>query len=197
MLRVGLTGGIGSGKSTASQHFSSLGAYVINTDEEAKNLISTNETVQNELIAEFGTDIIDGTENVNKKKLARIAFQDQDHQQRLNSVVHPYIYNLIDKEFNQVLNVGKHDIFIVDGALIFESGYDVHLDYVIVVTAQLKNRMERALGRETLSREEILKRIEFQWPEKEKVNLADFVVHNDGTEKELHKNIEGLVKKLI
>ena len=197
MLRVGLTGGIGSGKSTASQHFSSLGAYVINADEEAKNLISTNETVQNELIAEFGTDIIDGTGSVNKKKLARIAFQDQDHQQRLNSVVHPYIYNLIDKEFNEVLNVGKHGIFIVDGALIFESGYDVHLDYVIVVTAQLKNRMERALGRETLSREEILKRIEFQWPEKEKVNLADFVVHNDDTEKELHKNIEGLVKKLI
>ena len=196
MIRVGLTGGIGSGKSTASQYFSSLGAYVINADEEAKNLISTNETVQNELIAEFGTDIIDGTGSVNKKKLARIAFQDQDHQQRLNSVVHPYIYNLIDKEFNQVLNVGKHDIFIVDGALIFESGYDVHLDYVIVVTAQLKHRMERALGRETLSREEILKRIEFQWPEKEKVNLADFVVHNDGTEKELHKNIEGLVKKL-
>ena len=197
MLRVGLTGGIGSGKSTASQHFNSLGAYVINADEEAKNLISTNETVQNELIAEFGTDIIDGTGSVNKKKLARIAFQDQDHQQRLNSVVHPYIYNLIDKEFNEVLNVGKHGIFIVDGALIFESGYDVHLDYVIVVTAQLKHRMERALGRETLSREEILKRIEFQWPEKEKVNLADFVVHNDGTEKELHKNIEGLVKKLI
>ena len=197
MLRVGLTGGIGSGKSTASQHFSSLGAYVINADEEAKNLISTNEIVQNELIAEFGTDIIDGTGSVNKKKLARIAFQDQDHQQRLNSVVHPYIYNLIDKEFNQVLNVRKHDIFIVDGALIFESGYDVHLDYVIVVTAQLKHRMERALGRETLSREEILKRIEFQWPEKEKVNLADFVVHNDGTEKELHKNIEGLVKKVI
>ena len=197
MLRVGLTGGIGSGKSTASQHFSSLGAYVINADEEAKNLISTNETVQNELIAEFGTDIIDGTGSVNKKKLARIAFQDQDHQQRLNSVVHPYIYNLIDKEFNQVLNIGKHGIFIVDGALIFESGYDVHLDYVIVVTAQLKHRMERALGRETLSREEILKRIEFQWPEKEKVNLADFVIHNDGTEKELHKNIEGLVKKLI
>jgi len=197
MLRVGLTGGIGSGKSTASQHFNSLGAYVINADEEAKNLISTNETVQNELIAEFGTDIIDGTGSVNKKKLARIAFQDQDHQQRLNSVVHPYIYNLIDKEFNQVLNVGKHDIFIVDGALIFESGYDVHLDYVIVVTAQLKHRMERALGRETLSREEILKRIEFQWPEKEKVNLADFVIHNDGTEKELHKNIEELIKKLI
>ena len=84
----------------------------------------------------------------------------------------------------------------MDGALIFESGYDAHLDYIIVVTAQLKHRMERALGRETLSRDEILKRIEFQWPEEEKVNLADFVIHNDGTEDELIKNVESLIEKL-
>ena len=152
MLRIGLTGGIGSGKSTASQHFESLGAYLMNADIEAKNLIDTKETVQHELISEFGTDIIDGTGKVNKQKLARVAFQDEDNLYRLNSVVHPYIYDLIDQKFNQVLNVGKHGLFIVDGALIFESGYDAHLDYVIVVTAQLKNRMERALVRQTLSR---------------------------------------------
>ena len=196
MLRIGLTGGIGSGKSTASQHFESLGAYVMNADIEAKNLIDTKETVQHELISEFGTDIIDGTGKVNKQKLARVAFQDEDHLYRLNSVVHPYIYDLIDQKFNQVLNVGKHGLFIVDGALIFESGYDAHLDYVIVVTAQLKHRMERALGRQTLSREEIIKRIEYQWPEEEKVNLADFVIHNDGTEDELKHNVDSLIKKL-
>lgn len=196
MLKVGLTGGIGSGKSTASRYFESLGAFVLDADEEAKNLIMSNETVQHELISEFGTDIIDGTGRVNKKKLARIAFQDEDHQQRLNSVVHPYIFNLIDKEFNRVLNDKKHGVFIVDAALIYETGFDAHLDYVIVVTAHLKNRMERALGRETLSREEILKRVGFQWPEEEKVNMADFVVHNDGTEAELQKNIESLIKKL-
>ncbi len=196
MLRIGLTGGIGSGKSTASQHFKSLGAYVMNADIEAKNLIDTKETVQHELISEFGTDIIDGTGTVNKQKLARVAFQDEDHLYRLNSVVHPYIYDLIDQKFNQVLNVGKHGLFIVDGALIFESGYDAHLDYVIVVTAQLKNRMERALVRQTLSREEIIKRIEYQWPEEEKVNLADFVIHNDGTEEDLKHNVESLIKKL-
>ena len=196
MLRIGLTGGIGSGKSTASQHFESLGAYVMNADIEAKNLIDTKETVQHELISEFGTDIIDGTGTVNKQKLARVAFQDEDHLYRLNSVVHPYIYDLIDQKFNQVLNVGKHGLFIVDGALIFESGYDAHLDYVIVVTAQLKHRMERALGRQTLSREEIIKRIEYQWPEEEKVNLADFVIHNDGTEDELKHNVDSLIKKL-
>ena len=196
MLKVGLTGGIGSGKSTASRYFESLGAFVLDADEEVKSLITSNETVQYELISEFGTDIIDGTGRVNKKKLARIAFQDEDHQQRLNSVVHPYIFNLIDKEFNRVFNDKKHGVFIVDAALIYETGFDVHLDYVIVVTAHLKNRMERALGRETLSREEILKRVGFQWPEEEKVNMADFVVHNDGTEAELQKNIESLIKKL-
>jgi len=196
MLKVGLTGGIGSGKSTASRYFESLGAFVLDADEEVKSLITSNETVQYELISEFGTDIIDGTGRVNKKKLARIAFQDEDHQQRLNSVVHPYIFNLIDKEFNRVFNDKKHGVFIVDAALIYETGFDAHLDYVIVVTAHLKNRMERALGRETLSREEILKRVGFQWPEEEKVNMADFVVHNDGTEAELQKNIESLIKKL-
>ena len=196
MLKVGLTGGIGSGKSTASRYFESLGAFVLDADEETKNLITSNETVQHELISEFGTDIIDGTGRVNKKKLARIAFQDEDHQQRLNSVVHPYIFNLVDKEFNRVLNDKKHGVFIVDAALIYETGFDAHLDYVIVVTAHLKNRMERALGRKTLSREEILKRVGFQWPEEEKVNMADFVVHNDGTEAELQKNIESLIKKL-
>ena len=118
MLRIGLTGGIGSGKSSASQHFESLGAYVMNADVEAKNLIDTKETVQHELISEFGTDIIDGTGKVNKQKLARVAFQDEDHLYRLNSVVHPYIYDLIDQKFNQVLNVGKHGLFIVDLSLI-------------------------------------------------------------------------------
>jgi len=197
MLRVGLTGGIGSGKSTASNFFELFGSFVINADEEAKKILSSNETVQHELISEFGTDIIDVSGEINKAKLARVAFQDEDHQQRLNSVIHPYIYNSIDDHFNDVLKDGKFDIFIIDGALIFESGYDVHMDYIVVVTALLKNRMERALARQTLSREEILKRIELQWPEEEKVNLADFVIHNDGSEEDLKNNVKILIEKLI
>ena len=197
MLRVGLTGGIGSGKSTASNFFELFGSFVINADEEAKKILSSNETVQHELISEFGTDIIDVSGEINKAKLARVAFQDEDHQQRLNSVIHPYIYNSIDNHFNDVLKDGKFDFFIVDGALIFESGYDVHMDYIVVVTALLKNRMERALARQTLSRDEILKRIELQWPEEEKVNLADFVIHNDGSEEDLKNNVKILIEKLI
>ena len=197
MLRVGLTGGIGTGKSTASNFFKEIGAFVFDADTEAKNLISANDLVQHELITEFGTDIIDISGQINKKKLSRIAFQDVDHQRQLNSVVHPYVFDLLDKSFDKEFKKGVHEIFIVDGAMIYESGYDVHMDYIIVVTAQLKNRMERALERKTLTREEILKRMEFQWPEEDKVNVADFVIHNDDTEKELNQNIKSIIKKLI
>ena len=96
MLKVGLTGGIGSGKSTASKFFEKLGAFILDADKEAKNLLEKNEIVQHEVISEFGTDIINTTGKVDKNKLARVAFQDVDHQRRLNSVVHPYIYDLID-----------------------------------------------------------------------------------------------------
>ena len=157
-------------------------------------MLSSNE-VKNELIKEFGTDIMDANSNIDKTKLARVAFQDEDHQQRLNYVVHPHIHNSIDKCFNEILDQHKHELFIVDAALIYESGYDAHLDYVIVVTAQLKHRMERALNRNTLTREEILKRIEFQWPEEDKTSLADFVIHNDGTEAELNDQIVELFKR--
>ena len=197
MLKVGLTGGLGSGKSTASKFFNSLGAFILDADNAAKKLIESSKKVKNELIKEFGTDIMDANSNVDKKKLARIAFQDEDHQQRLNYVVHPHIHNAIDKSFNEILDQNNHQLFIVDAALIYESGYDAHLDYVIVVTAQLKHRMERALNRNTLTREEILKRIEFQWPEEDKTSLADFVIHNDGTEAELNDQIVELFKKLV
>ena len=197
MLKVGLTGGLGSGKSTASKFFNSLGAYILDADSTAKNLIEKSEDVKNELIKEFGTDIMDANSNVDKAKLARVAFQDDEHQQRLNYVVHPHIHNAIDKCFNEIKDQNNYKLFIVDAALIYESGYDAHLDYVIVVTAQLKHRMERALNRNTLSREEILKRIDFQWPEEEKTSLADFVIHNDGTEAELSDQITKLFKELV
>ena len=197
MLRVALTGGIGTGKSTACNILNELGAFIFDADKEAKNILKNNETVQSELIAEFGTDIMSGDEKIDNNKLARIAFQDQDHQLRLNSIIHPYVFQEIDEIFDDVLEKGKNDIFVIDAALIYESGADTHMDYVIVITALLKIRMERALQRETLSRDEILKRIDLQWPEEEKIALADFVIHNDSTEKELLNSITDIYNKLV
>jgi len=197
MLRVALTGGIGTGKSTASKILNELGALIINADKEAKNILKNNETIQSELIAEFGTDIMSGDENIDNNKLARIAFQDQDHQLRLNSIIHPYVFQEIDKNFDDVLEKSAYDIFVVDAALIYESGADTHMDYVIVITALLKVRMERALQRETLTRDEILKRMYLQWPEEEKIALADFVIHNDSTEEEFRDSITDIYNQLV
>ena len=197
MLRVALTGGIGSGKSTASKILNELGAFIFDADKKAKNILKTNETVQSELIAEFGTDIMSGDENIDNNKLARIAFQDQDHQLRLNSIIHPYVFQEIDKNFDNVLEKGTYDIFVIDAALIYESGADTHMDYVIVITALLKVRMERALQRETLTRDQVLKRMDLQWPEEEKIALADFVIHNDSTEEEFRDAITDIYNQLV
>ena len=197
MLRVALTGGIGTGKSTASKILNDLGAFIFDADKEAKNILKNNETVQSELIAEFGTDIMSGDEKIDNNKLARIAFQDQDHQLRLNSIIHPYVFQEIDKNFDDVLEKGAYDIFVVDAALIYESGADTHMDYVIVITALLQIRMERALKRESLTRDEILKRMDLQWSEEEKIALSDFVIHNDGTEKELLASVTDIYNKLV
>ena len=197
MLRIALTGGIGTGKSTASKILNELGAFIFDADREAKNILKNNETVQSELIAEFGTDIMSGDEKIDNNKLARIAFQDQDHQLRLNSIIHPYVFQEIDKNFDDVLEKGGYDIFVVDAALIYESGADTHMDYVIVITALLKVRMERALQRETLIRDEVLKRMDLQWPEEEKIALADFVIHNDSTEEEFRDAITDIYNQLV
>ena len=197
MLRVALTGGIGTGKSTASKILNELGAFIFDADKEAKNILKNNETAQSELIAEFGTDILSGDEKIDNNKLARIVFQDQDHQLRLNSIIHPYVFKEIDKNFDDVLEKGTYDIFVIDAALIYESGADTHMDYIIVITALLKVRMERALQRETLTRDEILKRIDLQWPEEEKIALADFVIHNDNTEEEFRDSITDIYNQLV
>ncbi|MFL3027104.1 MAG: dephospho-CoA kinase [Candidatus Neomarinimicrobiota bacterium] len=197
MLRIGLTGGIGTGKSTASKILKEFGAFIFDADKEAKKILLSNETIKGELISEFGTDIMTGDGDLDNNKLARVAFQDQNHQLTLNTIVHPYVFKEIDKNFDKVQNSGKHDIFIVDAALIYESGADTHMDYVIVITALIKTRMERALARETLNREEILRRIDLQWPEEDKASLADFVIHNDGSEEDLRKNISEIYTELV
>ena len=196
MIKVGLTGGIGCGKSTVSLLFEKWGAYILDADSVAKNILNHNETAQSEIIAEFGTDVLGRSGNIDKLKLARIAFQDENHQLRLNTIVHPYVFDEIDSNFNLILSTKKHEIFVVDAALIYESGADTHMDYVIVVTSHLKLRTQRVMERGGLTREEFLKRLELQWPDEDKVHMADFVIHNNSTEEELSVEAKNVFDRL-
>ena len=197
MLKIGLTGGIGTGKSSVSALFKKWGAYIFDADSVAKSILDTNDTAQNELIAEFGTDVLGADNKIDKAKLAKIAFQDEDHQQRLNIIIHPYVFTEIDSTFDKVLKGGTHEIFVVDAALIYESGAYTHMDYVIVVTTHLKIRTERVMSRGGLTRDEFLQRLELQWPDEDKVHMADFVIHNNGTINQLEVEAKKIYNRLF
>ena len=196
MLKIGLTGGIGSGKSSVSALFKKWGAYIFDADVVAKDIINNNDTAQSELIAEFGTDVLGADNKIDKKKLARIAFSDEDHQLRLNIIIHPYVFNKIDSTFDKVLADGNHEVFVVDAALIYESGADTHMDYVIVVTSHLKIRTERVMTRGGLTLNEFLQRVELQWPDEDKVHMADFVIHNNSAEEQLAAEAKKIYNRL-
>ena len=197
MLKIGLTGGIGAGKSSVSKLFQEWGTYVFDADSVAKEILEENQTAQNEIISEFGTDILNKKNKIEKAKLARIAFQDENSQLRLNTIIHPYIFSEIDKEFDKISQNGNCKLFCVDAALIYESGADTHMDYVIVVISNLKLRIERVMKRGGLTREELLKRIELQWTDDEKVSMADFVIHNNGSEKDLRQECKEVYEKIV
>jgi dephospho-CoA kinase len=197
MLKIGLTGGIGSGKSSVSNILKSWNAHIFDADLVAKKILNHNESAQNEVITEFGTDVIGSKGIIDKKKLSRIVFHDEDHQIKLNAIIHPYVFSEIDEEFDTILKKDKNELFVVDAALIYESGADTHMDYVVVVTSHLGLKIERVLAKGELTREEFLKRADLQWPDEEKIQLADFVIQNNGSHEDLLRETKKTYNLLI
>jgi len=197
MLKVGLTGGIGSGKSEVSKFFHKWGAFILDADKEAKKIIDKNEKAQQEIIKEFGSDVINIDNKIDKQKLARVAFQDEFHQLNLNSIIHPYVFKKIDETFDKIKLDNKHKIFVVDAALIYESGADTHMDYVIVVTSLLRYRTERVMSRQNITRDDFMKRVSLQWSDGDKEHLADFIIQNNSDLKSLEKESKNIFESLF
>jgi dephospho-CoA kinase len=197
MLKIGLTGGIGAGKSEVSKFFKLWGAYIFDADQESKKIIDTNEIAQKEIIEEFGTDVVNKENKIEKKKLARIAFQDDFNQSKLNAIVHPYVFKKIDETFEKIAKEDKHKVFVVDAALIYESGADTHMDYVIVVTSLLRYRTERVMNKGQISRDDFMKRVNLQWSDEDKEHLADYVIQNNVDTKTLEKESKKIFETLI
>ena len=187
MLKIGLTGGIGSGKSEVSNFFHSWGAFIFDADKEAKNIINKNKQAQQEIIKEFGSDVINADNIIDKRKLARVAFQDEFHQLRLNSIIHPFVFKKIDKTFDKIKLDNNYKSFIVDAALIYESGADTHMDYVIVVTSLLRFRTERIMSKGNINRDDFMKRVALQWSDEDREHMADFIIQNNSDLKNLKK----------
>jgi len=175
-LTIGITGGIGSGKSYIARIFKALGVPFYDADKEAKKLMNTNPVIKNALILEFGKEVYDIAGHLNRAYLASQVFRDKEKLAKLNAIVHPMvIQHGEDWALSQTFPYS-----LKEAALLFESGSYEKLDYTILVTAPTDIRIARVMQRDAITREEVLDRINKQLSDEEKQKLADFTIVNDG-----------------
>jgi dephospho-CoA kinase len=175
MIKIGITGGIGSGKSTVCKVFKVLGIPVFNADEEARRLMQEDKNLVEKIKELFGEEAF-LNEKLNRAKLAAMVFENKDLLQKLNALVHP----AVGKEFFRWAAKQTDQPYVIkEAAILFESNAHRGLDYVITVSAPEKLRIERIMQRDGVSAEQVKQRMKNQWPERKKVQLADFVVVND------------------
>jgi dephospho-CoA kinase len=175
MKKIGLTGNIGSGKTTVSNVFKTLGVPVFYADDEAKRLMVEDESLKNQLVNAFGAEIYDNN-LLNRKYLSELAFNDESVLERLNAIVHPVVQNYFDDWCNQQSSA----YVLKEAAILFESGTDKDLDAIICVKCPKTKRIERLLHRDSVSVEHIKLRMSKQWDEGRKAALSDFIIDNDG-----------------
>lgn len=178
MIKVGITGGIGSGKTSACQVFERLGVPVYYADIRAKQLMEEDKELIASIKKLIGDSAYDENGNLNRKLVADTVFSDEEKLLQLNGLVHP----VVAKDYaswNEILQRKNYPYSIKEAALLVEAGSYKQCDKLIVVTANLEDRIKRVMTRDNASREHVLARINAQMPESEKVKLADFVIHND------------------
>ncbi len=179
MLKIGITGGMGSGKTTCCEIFSSLGVAVYNADMRGKFILQENEKAKEKLLNYFGKDVFDSKGILDRKKLAAIVFNNTEKLRILEGIVHP----AVQEDFADFVRQNFTAKYIVkEAALLFESGTYKELDKIIVVDAPLEVRLNRIMERDHISRDEIMARIEKQWSDEKKLLMADYIIQNDDKE---------------
>lgn len=173
MMVVGLTGGMGSGKTTVANYFKELDIPVYIADNAAKALMNTNAEVKSKVLSLFG-DLAYRDNEIDRKYIAGQVFNDQQKLQQLNNIIHPAVF----LDFQNWKNKQKSPYVIYEAAILFETGGYKKCDLVILVTAPLEERIKRLQARDGSSVEEIEARIQYQWSDNEKRKLADFEIVN-------------------
>jgi len=191
MKIVGLTGGIGSGKSSVLSVFWSLGVPCYQSDISAKKLMQHDPELINQIKALFGDDIYEG-EKLNRGKLAEVVFDDKSKLESLNAIVHPRV----KEDFQLFLSQQNADYVIKEAAILFETGGAEDCDVTILVTAPEDLRIERVMKREKSKVEHIKSRMRHQWSDEKKIPMADYVINNIDWDKTL-KKVEEIHQKLV
>ncbi len=184
---IGLTGGIGSGKTTIANYFNEMGVPVYIADDGAKRIMQSDNILK-EVKSVFGQDIFDG-EVLNRAKLAQIVFNDKEQLARLNAIVHPGVKRDFELWMQDYKN---YDYVIYEAAILFESGRYKECDVIITVTAPEETRIERVIVRDKTTREQVLSRMKMQWDDEKRISKSNFVINNDNL-----KNAKEEVVKIL
>ena len=206
MLKIGLTGGIASGKSVVGEMLVALGAHLVQADHIAHSLMEPGEPVYNEVVRHFGREILNSDGSVNRGKLAEVAFgppgsdRGSPRVADLNRIVHPAVIRSQQEWMHAVSLQDPDGVAVVEAALLIEAGAEKGFDRLIVVTCDLEQRAERFALRQKVdldtARAEVRRRMAVQLPDEEKIKLADYVIDNSGSLEETHAQVRQVWQKL-
>ncbi len=197
MLKVGLTGGIGSGKTTVSDLFASLGVPVIDTDIIAHKL-TDDKSVLNEIVNLFGKKVLDQNDQLNRKILSQLVFDNPENKQKLESILHPKIRDAVNKNIHQLMtNDSTPAYVIIVIPLLIETNFNQIIDHVLVVMADKTNRVERIKHRDNRNMDEIRAIISTQVSDQQRIDAADDIIENNNNINTLDTQVQKLHKKYL
>ncbi len=180
MLIVGVTGGAGSGKTTVSRIFEEEGAYVIDADRIARELVKPRRPAWKEVIQAFGRGVLKKGGTINRRRLAEIAFSDPKKREVLNRILHPRIQRTLEQRVKEIARKDSEAIVVFDAPLLIETGLYREMDYVVVVTSRKRQQIERLQRRASLTEQEARRILDAQMGIREKMKVADYVIRNEG-----------------
>jgi dephospho-CoA kinase len=186
MTTLGVTGGIGSGKTTVCGFLAEQGARVFYADLEAKRLMTEHEGLRADIVDAFGEESYSDDGSLNRKHLADVVFQSPERVEQINALVHPRVHEAFAAAADRAEEEGV-EVLVHEAALIFESGGDEHLDAVAVVVAPDEDRIARVVERDDTTEDEVRARMSHQLPQEELRRRADYVIENDGTLDDLRR----------
>lgn len=196
-MLIGLTGSLGSGKSTVAGMLADLGAAVIDADAIARRVVQAPGPVFDAVRKAFGQAFVGPDGQLDRARLADAVFGDEERRRELEAIVHPAVRKEMRRRIEALQAQGAaRPIIVLDVPLLFEGGLNEEVDRVIVTTVSDAARLERLAGRDGLDEEEVRRRMRAQWPQDEKVARADHVIDNSGSPEECRRQVEELFEKL-
>jgi len=196
MLRVGLTGGLASGKSFVGHALAELGCYLIEADKLGHEVMLPGAEAYDAIIQEFGSGILDPSGQIDRRKLGALVWDHPERLEKLNSFVHPAVRARERRRFAEIAQADPHAIAVVEAAILVETGSYKSFDKLIVVTCTAEQQMERAMKRGSYSKEEVVSRLSRQLPLAEKVRVADYVIDTSGSKENTLEQVRAVYETL-